>query len=339
VVSSPSWWGAEEEGLDAPATAEDGRRWAGLLEQAANILDRRTGAGYRPLWAAPAGKEAAEAHEQLCPDGTTRWGPLPYQQVWTAYTVLARTLVEHSRAMALLLRSDPKLSMPLETQARVMVEIAAQASWLTWPGLGGRARVARLQVLRRASALQHDHLAAFMTDPADSDSTTGEPDAPALVLEVGAGHNSSDRDNPATVADLNVYAETLGLAYNLGPKGVWNVEGQPAQRATRRAKWFFEVLSKETPAAFYPYLCGAAHGELWRLIQNYRATGRDDDGTETWEPWPARIFTRFAVILAVEALVYTGRLGFALLGSGAGIAELRAFRPTAVRELARDTET
>ena len=35
------------------------------------------------------------------------------------------------RAMALLLRSDPTLSMPLEAQARVMVEIAAQATWLT----------------------------------------------------------------------------------------------------------------------------------------------------------------------------------------------------------------
>lgn len=295
----------EELAFDRPVTQHDGDRWATLLEQIADILSRRAGSDYRPVWRSPASRELDDTAGERCPDGTS-WGPRPCLTVWTAHTILMRTLVEHAHATAILLHAQPSAALPLETQARVLVELAAQASWLMWPGLSGRARVARLQVMRRSSAGHHDELAAI------------------LGLNVAA-------DDPAGSIALDDYAHKLGLSSDVSRKGTWvGVEGQAALRFTARAAWFMEQIYKDPPRATYAYLCGAAHGELWRLVQSYRLT----DDEDRWLRRPGWAFSRIAVMIAVEALIYAGRFSFEVLGLGAGMAELRAIATAARAEFA-----
>lgn len=286
--------GADSE-LLGPPTRRDGHRWASLVERVADVLVRRAGDDYRPVWEAPTLDELKAASLCMGADGN-RWGDAPYRTVWTAYSVFVRALAEHARSSAMILRAEPTASVSLEVHTRAIVELSASASWLMWPDLGGRARVVRLHVLRRASARQRD----------------------ALVKAMGG--STPDDDDPLSVKSLDAYADRLGLGYDTSKKdNRIIVEGQRAQRPTERAEWFFAALAKQTPRGFYPYLCGAAHGELCRLVQGFEPS---QDGA-TWTARAPRIFTRFAVMATVESLIYTGRYGFEVLGIKAGMAELR----------------
>lgn len=222
-------------------------------------------------------------------------------------------MCEHGRAFALLLRTNPAASLALDTQARTMVELAAQASWLMWPDVGGRARVARLHVLRRRTAIEHDQLGRHLgLDP--------------------------DADHPATLAAIDTYAETLGLRYDHGRNGGWTgIEDQPNRGPTERVAWYMEETGKTPKKAMYTYLCGAAHGELWRLTQGYRAVEMPPDQPARWEVRASRDFTATAAMVAVEATVYTGLFAFQLLGMNAATAELAALLPAAQRTLRTST--
>jgi hypothetical protein len=286
---------ADSESLDPP-TRRDGHRWASLVERVADVLMRRAGDDYRPVWEAPTLDELAAVSLCVGADGDW-WGEAPYRTVWTAYSIFVRALAEHARSSAMILRSEPTASVSLEVHTRAIVELAARASWLMWPDLGGRARVARLHVLRRATTKQRD----------------------TLVKAMGGSTTDDDHD-PLSVKSLDAYAHRLGLGYDTSRKGNWvGVEGQQAQGPTERAEWFFAALAKQTPRGTYPYLCGATHGELWRLVQGFEPS--EDEAT--WTVRAPRIFTRFAVMATVESLIYTGRYGFEVLGIKAGMAELR----------------
>lgn len=191
-------------------------------------MERRAGDNPHPRWRAPTRPELAATVDERTSHG--RWGELPYKTIWTAHTILARAVCEHGRAFALLLRTNPAASLALDTQARTMVELAAQASWLMWPDVGGRARVARLHVLRRRTAIEHDRLGRHLgLDP--------------------------DADNPATLAAIDTYAETLGLRYNRGPNGGWTgIEDQPNLGPTERVAWYMHQTGKTPKKAMYAYL-------------------------------------------------------------------------------------
>ena len=171
------------EEVGPPPTRRDGQRWAAALEEIVELVERRAGDNPHPGWRAPTWPELAATVDERTSHG--RWGELPYKTIWTTHAILARAVCEHGRAFALLLRTNPAASLALDTQARTMVELAAQASWLMWPDVGGRARVARLHVLRRRTAIEHDRLGRHLgLDP--------------------------DADHPATLAAIDTYAETLG---------------------------------------------------------------------------------------------------------------------------------
>jgi len=274
-------------------------------------VERRAGDNPHPGWRAPTRPELAATVDERTSHG--RWGELPYKTIWTAHTILARAVCEHGRAFALLLRTTPTASLALDTQARTMVELAAQASWLMWPDVGGRARVARLHVLRRRTAIEHDRLGRHLgLDP--------------------------DADNPATLAAIDTYAETLGLRYNHGPNGGWTgIEDQPNLGPTERVAWYMHQTGKTPKKAMYAYLRGAAHGELWRLTQGYRAVEMPPDQPARWEVRASRDFTATAAMVAVEATVYTGLFAFQLLGMNAATAELAALLPAAQRTLRTST--
>ena len=156
-------------------------------------MERRAGDNPHPGWRAPTWPELAATVDERTSHG--RWGELPYKTIWTAHTILARAVCEHGRAFALLLRTTPTASLALDTQARTMVELAAQASWLMWPDVGGRARVARLHVLRRRTAIEHDrlgrhHSTRTPTIPRPSPPSTPTPKPSGCAMTVCRGTGS-----------------------------------------------------------------------------------------------------------------------------------------------------
>jgi hypothetical protein len=201
-----------------------------------------------------------------------------------------------------LLESRATSTLALDAQARAALEAAAQAWWLLEPGLGGRARVARLYVLRRSSASRLEQAAQKM----------------GLQAAVGYG---------ALVQELDDYYQgELGLAPMLSSKGNWvGCENQEPFDYTTRVKAFMEQIGQDPATGPYAYYSGASHAELWRIQYSYDETQRPD-GQTVWIPRAPVATVNAAVSVCVDALTYPVARAFALLGRGASSAELHELR-------------
>jgi len=99
-----------------------------------------------------------------------------------------------------------------------------KAWWLTDPVIDGRARVARLYVLRRCSAAHLEHTAKQM----------------GVTLTRGTGVEIKDIDL--------LYGDQLGLAEELGHKGGWKgSEGQRLLGSTELVALFMREVDRTRP--------------------------------------------------------------------------------------------
>jgi hypothetical protein len=179
--------------------------------------------------------------------------------------MLIDTVIENADAIHVLLESRATSTLALDAQTQAILAAAAQAWWLLEPRLGGRARVARLYVLRRSSATRLEQTAQKM----------------GLTTAVGYG---------ALVQELDdFYQHELGLTPMLSPKGNWiGCENQPAFDYTTRVKEFMKQIGQAPAAGPYAYYCGVSHAELWRIQYSYDEVQQPDGQTVGFRvpPWP-----------------------------------------------------
>jgi hypothetical protein len=81
----------------------------------------------------------------------------PAATVYPTMAILTDSLLAHAGTVALTLaQGQDHLTLVLDTLTRAILESASQIWWLGKPGIGGRARVARLAVVRRMSAMAYE---------------------------------------------------------------------------------------------------------------------------------------------------------------------------------------
>jgi hypothetical protein len=113
----------------------------------------RTGDGKwtTPAWRSQAEADVAVTSKLLRIDGTA-WGEEPVRTAFTVTGMLVAAVLEHAEGVLLYLVTRPTATLAIDTLTRGALEAAAQAWWLMDPAISGRARVARLYVVRRPAA-------------------------------------------------------------------------------------------------------------------------------------------------------------------------------------------
>lgn len=128
-------------------------RWTVPLDALIDTLRRRCHgtASWGPCWQSEARHNITGAAAESRPDGQP-WGSSVALDVIAAAALLTGAGLDSANAVRTLLVSGASSGLAIETLVRSVLESAAQVWWLLEPGIGGRARVARLYVLRRQSA-------------------------------------------------------------------------------------------------------------------------------------------------------------------------------------------
>ena len=285
----------------APVDLSDVHRMHTALGKLLDTVRGRIPSTWTPAWRSDAEDEVKATSQLLRTDGSP-WGESPLSTVFPVSGMLIDTVIQNADAIHVLLESRATSTLALDAQARAALEAAAQAWWLLEPRLGGRARVARLYVLRRSSA---DRL---------------EQTAQKMGLPAAAGYG-------ALVQELDdLYQGDLGLTPTLSSKGNWiGCENQMAFDYTTRVRAFMEQIGQDPAAGPYAYYCGASHAELWRIQYSYDEVQRSD-GQLVWVPRAPVATVNAAVSVCVDALTYPVARAFALLGRGASSAELHQLR-------------
>lgn len=285
----------------APVDLTEVCRMHTALTQLLGAVRRRIPSDWTPTWRSE-GEDEVKATSRLPRTDGSPWGESPLSTVFPVSAMLIDTVIQNVDAIHMLLESRPTSTLALDAQARAALEAAAQAWWLLEPRLGGRARVARLYVLRRSSAARLEQTAQKMELPPAS----------------GYG---------ALVQDLDdLYQGEFGLAPMLSQKGNWiGCENQKAFDYTTRVKAFMEQIGQDPAAGPYAYYCGASHAELWRIEHSYDEVQRSD-GQTVWIPRAPVATVNAAVSVCADALTYPVARAFALLGRGASCAELHHLR-------------
>lgn len=285
----------------APVDLADVHRMRTALGKLLSTVRRRIPAAWTPAWRSDAEDEVKATSRLLRTDGSP-WGESPLSTVFPVSGMLIDTVIQNADAIHMLLESRTTSTLALDAQARAALEAAAQAWWLLEPRLGGRARVARLYVLRRSSAARLEQTAQNVGLPA----------------VVGYG---------ALVQELDdLYQGELGLTPMLSPKGNWaGCENQKPFDYTTRVKAFMEQIGQDPAAGPYAYYSGASHAELWRIQYSYDEVQRPD-GQTLWVPRAPVATVNTAVSVCVDALTYPVARAFALLGRGASCVELHQLR-------------
>jgi hypothetical protein len=282
-------------------TSRDLTQWQKPFAEVLDIVRRRTRDAWVPTWRSDAAEETTITSRLLRDDGSP-WGTSPTETVFTAAAVLIDAVLESAKAVHLLLNESPTSTLVIETVTRATLEAACQARDLLEPGIGPRARVARLYVLRRCSAKRLEDTARRMN----------------VVLTPGHGPGPADIDR--------LYRDQLGLVEDLSRKGNWiGCEGQKPFSYTERAAAFLRDVGQSPGEGPYAFYCGASHAELWRILYSYES-GRASDGAELLVPRASRDFLRAAVSVCVDAVVWPAVRAFLLLGRGAALAQLRSMR-------------
>jgi hypothetical protein len=218
----------------APVDLADVHRMRTALGKLLSTVRRRIPAAWTPAWRSDAEDEVKATSRLLRTDGSP-WGESPLSTVFPVSGMLIDTVIQNADAIHMLLESRTTSTLALDAQARAALEAAAQAWWLLEPRLGGRARVARLYVLRRSSAARLEQTAQNVGLPA----------------VVGYG---------ALVQELDdLYQGELGLTPMLSPKGNWaGCENQKPFDYTTRVKAFMEQIGQDPAAG--PYACQRSSG-------------------------------------------------------------------------------
>jgi hypothetical protein len=285
----------------APVDASDVHRMHTALGKLLSTVRRRIPAAWTPAWHSDAADEVKATSRLLRADGTP-WGESPMSTVFPVSGMLIDTVIQNADAIHVLLESRATSTLALDAQARAALEAAAQAWWLLEPRLGGRARVARLYVLRRSSAGRLEQAAQKMG------------------LPTAAGYG-------ALVQELDdLYQGKLGLTPMFSSKGNWvGCEKQEPFDYTTRVKAFMEQIGQDPATGPYAYYSGAPHAELWRIQYSYDETQRPD-GQTVWVPRAPVATVNAAVSVCADALTYPVARAFSLLGRGASSAELHELR-------------
>jgi hypothetical protein len=180
----------------------------------------RTRDAWVPTWQSDAADEVTITSRLLRNDGTP-WGTSPAETVFTVAAMLIGAALENAQAVHLLLSESPTSTLVIETITRAALEAACQAWNLMEPGIGARARVARLYVLRRCSAERLEDTAQRMN----------------IMLTPGYEPRPADIDQ--------LYRDQLGLVEDLNPKGNWiGCEGQKPFSYTERVAEFIRDVGQ-----------------------------------------------------------------------------------------------
>ena len=210
-----------------------------LLDEVASRVDRWT---VQSAWVWEPGSPASAeiANTEVRQDGTW-WADRPVRTAYAYAQMATKLAVEMSRCAALLIGAG-RPAPGIEAETRAALEAGSVAWWLLEEKLSARARVCRMQLLRRNSAREH------------AKSIKEVDEEPALA-------------GKETVAGIEAECRALGLA-SFTQKGD-ELEGQTRLGYTARVKALTDDLGG------YSIYSAAAHAELagiWRLFGQTGAT-------------------------------------------------------------------
>jgi hypothetical protein len=213
-------------------TCEDAGRWL-------------PGTGWRPAWQSEADGEVR--NRELRTDGSP-WGEDPVRTAYTAATVFLFAALDALLAFRDSVNMSTTSYVP-GVLSRAAMEAGSQAFWLLEPGIGARRRVIRSVLVRAGSAANLKETVEAV-DPAETVSNYGED--PAMI---------------------EAYAQGLGLAYTEkkdqhGRKAL-ECEGHRLPSYTSRAVALETAMKM---SAGYRIYSGAAHAELYSVMQAWRST-------------------------------------------------------------------
>jgi hypothetical protein len=203
------------------------------------------GTGWRPAWKSAAEREICNA--ELRPDGSL-WGEDPVRTAYAAATVFLFAGLDALLALRDSVNVSTTSYVP-GVLSRAAMEAGSQAFWLLQPDIGARRRVIRSVLVRAGSAANlKDSVEAV--DPAEVVSDYGE-----------------------SPSRIEAYAQGLGLTYAIkkdehGRKAL-ECEGERLPSYTARA---VEMETAMKMSAAYRIYSGAAHAELYSVMQAWRST-------------------------------------------------------------------
>ncbi|MGH3191055.1 MAG: response regulator transcription factor [Streptosporangiaceae bacterium] len=244
-----------------------------------DVLSWLPGTGWQPAWQSEAADELGNSEIDA---GGAAWGEAPIRTAYTTAAVFLFTATDCLRAMA---DSVNLLTTTFTSgvQARAAMESGSQAWWLLEGGIGARRRVIR-SILIRASSARRLGEAVKNADPAGKVSDYGEDQA-----------------------RVRAYAKTLGLSYVCNDKRT-ECEGEVLPGYTKRATDFEKAVGVSSAYSIYS---GAAHSELYAVMQGWRDVGPPHPAGTLLEPRPDRkavwtsviIGAGFVMVPAFEALL------------------------------------
>ena len=243
------------------STAADEQAWLDALREVLDTTVRLVLPCYQVdrLDPAPGSQAAAELHSTERNAEDQPWGERPVRTALVAAKMSCLIAASQAQAISQLLRASPS-SSPVEVLSRAVIEAASQALWLLEPRLGARRRVARLQALRLASAVE----------------------ARRTAVALGTGQEPSGYSE--TEDKVRAYSKYLGIAEPVlervkgrrGPVAV--CEGEAVPGYTERAKVLLDLFDD---ASAYNLYAGVAHGKLYALWRAFRPSGAVVGG----QPW------------------------------------------------------
>jgi hypothetical protein len=243
-----------------------------------DLLSWLPGTGWQPAWQSEASRELSNS--EIRADGTA-WGDVPVRTAYAAASVFLLTAADCLRTME---ASVNVLTTTYTSSvlARAVMEPGAQAWWLLEGGIGARRRVIR-SILIRASSARWLEKSVNSAHPAGKPSDYGEDQA-----------------------RVTAYAKSLGLSYTCNNKKA-ECEGESLPGYTARATKFEKAVGV---SAAYSVYSGAAHAELYAVMQGWRDVGPPHPAGTLLERWPDRdavwtsviIAAGFVMIPACEAL-------------------------------------
>jgi hypothetical protein len=224
------------------------------------------GTGWPPAWQSEAARELSNSEVRA--DGSP-WGDAPVRTAYALAAVLLMTATDCLRALG-----DSVNTMTTTyisgVQSRAVMEQAAQAWWLLEGGIGARRRVIR-SILIRASSARWLEKAVQAADPAGAASNYGEDQA-----------------------RVKTYAAALGLSYVCHSSRT-ECEGELLPGYTSRATDFEKAVGVSAAYAIYS---GAAHAELYAVMQGWREAGPPHPSGTLLERWPDRQAVWTTIIIA-----------------------------------------
>ena len=257
--------------------------------------------GWDPGCASQASRDIEQTSKNRYKDRPA-WGLNPIGTVRTTAALFMNQTIEHAEAALTLLRRCPHLTSAIESQARLAVEAGSQAAWLLSPNLTGRARVARLYVMRRQSAakLKDTVKAMGLLDAAQYGATSAQL--------------------------IDYYEGQLGLRADYDPEDShWmGCESQRAANYTKRAADFMRACNHDKAYGAYSLLSGAAHAELWHIQHGY-ALGQDEHGQSKLFRTPAQQAAQYAVSVCIDAVMYPFAWALEYLGRNASLKHLASY--------------